>query len=190
MLVGFHGYGESALAQLERLRAVRGAAPWRLVSIQALHRFYRRDGERVVASWMTREDRELMVEDNVRYVNGVLATLSDEASVETSPVFVGFSQGASMAFRAAALCSRPNAGVIVLGGDVPPELGVTSLSRIPRALLGRGDDDPLYSAERAREDERRLIAAGVTVTPIAFAGGHDWTDAFTQAAAAWLHALL
>src|SRR3982751_1491847 len=55
LLVGFHGYMENARIQMDRLEAVPGSAAWTLVSIQALHRFYRGRTEEVVASWMTRE---------------------------------------------------------------------------------------------------------------------------------------
>jgi len=65
LLVGFHGYGEGAEAQLERMRRIGGADRWRLVSIQGLHRFYQRRADQVVASWMTRQDRDLAIADNL-----------------------------------------------------------------------------------------------------------------------------
>jgi poly(3-hydroxybutyrate) depolymerase len=42
VLLGFHGYAEAAETQLERLRAIKGAERWLLVSIQGMHRFYQR----------------------------------------------------------------------------------------------------------------------------------------------------
>ena len=39
---------------LEEMRRIPGADAWRLVSVQALHRFYTRGDQAVVASWMTR----------------------------------------------------------------------------------------------------------------------------------------
>ena len=42
LLVGFHGYMENAEMQMQRLEAIPGGLEWTLVSIQALHRFYRR----------------------------------------------------------------------------------------------------------------------------------------------------
>ena len=41
ILVGFHGYTETARIQMARLEAIPGAAPWTLLAVQALHRFYR-----------------------------------------------------------------------------------------------------------------------------------------------------
>src|SRR5262249_2253174 len=53
VLAGFHGYSETAAIQLARLEAIPGAAAWTLVSVQALHRFYRGRAQEVGASWMT-----------------------------------------------------------------------------------------------------------------------------------------
>ncbi len=68
-LVGFHGYAQNAEDMLAELDRLPGADAWSLVSIQALHRFYARGNERVVASWMTRQDRELAIADNLVYVD-------------------------------------------------------------------------------------------------------------------------
>src|SRR6185437_4883082 len=67
VLAGFHGYGEDAETQMERLRTIPGSENWLRVSIQGLHRFYERRTNRVVASWMTRQNRELAIADNIAY---------------------------------------------------------------------------------------------------------------------------
>lgn len=172
--------------QLDRLRAVRGSSAWSVVSIQGLHRFYRSGGQVMAASWMTREDRDLMIADNVAYVNAVIDAIVRECHPLTSVVYAGFSQGASMAYRAAALGLRPAAGVIALGGDIPPDLPEAALSRIPNALVGRGSEDGFYKPETKSSDVRRLQAAGVQVTAIELAGGHEWSEPFTRAASRWI----
>src|SRR5580704_1548028 len=101
VLVGFHGYSEGAEAQLERMRRIPGADRWLLVSIQALHRFYQRRTNDVVASWMTRQDRELAIADNLAYVNAVIDAVDREYPGARPLVLAGFSQGVSMTFRAA-----------------------------------------------------------------------------------------
>src|SRR5215471_14161932 len=72
LLAGFHGYGEAAGVQRERLRAIPGSDTWTIVSIQGLNRFYQRRTNEVVASWMTREDRELAMADNLAYVSAAI----------------------------------------------------------------------------------------------------------------------
>src|SRR4029453_14158470 len=73
LLVGFHGYKESAEHMLAELVRIRGERPWLLASVQALNRFYDRDNAKVIAGWMTRQDRELAIADNIAYVASVVA---------------------------------------------------------------------------------------------------------------------
>src|ERR1017187_742462 len=122
LLVGFHGYGEDAETQLERLRSIPGSDRWLIVSIQALHRFYERRTNRVVASWMTRQDREFAIADNAAYVATCIEAIEAEWPALPGIVFAGFSQGVAMAFRAAVNVPSRVTGVIAVGGDVPPEI--------------------------------------------------------------------
>ena len=189
VLAGFHGYAESAEIQFERLQAIAGADPWIVVSIQGLHRFYRGRFIDVVASWMTRQDREIAIADNTMYVTKVLDMVAKEYSANSKRVLAGFSQGVSMAFRWATRYDRPVDGVVALGGDVPPELDASALSRIRTVLLARGTEDELYTAEKLEADERRLRAAGVNVQILSFDAGHEWTAEFSQAADRYLQSI-
>src|SRR5207253_1436125 len=82
LLVGFHGYGETAEEELARLHSIPGIDRWTVVSVQGLHQFYRRRTNEVVASWMTRQNRELTIADNIAYVTSVVSRLSAERSAE------------------------------------------------------------------------------------------------------------
>jgi predicted esterase len=185
ILVGFHGYAEPAEAQFDRLRATPGAEAWRIVSVQGLNRFYERRTNKVVAGWMTRQDRELAIADNLRYVEAVIDEVRDGAA-ESALVFAGFSQGVAMTFRAATASSSPVAGVIAVGGDVPPELGPEKLAKVAHALVCRGTRDEWYTAEKFGDDLERLRGAGVAVTAVEFDGGHEWSAAVTDRVAAFL----
>jgi len=172
LLIGFHGYGENAERHLAELEKLDG--DWTLVAIQAINRFYTRTDE-IVANWMTREDRELAIDDNIDYVHRVV----DELGPYEKLVFAGFSQGAAMAYRAAASI-RCN-GVFVLAGDVPPD--VTSFS-IP-VLIGRGERDEWYTDEKLKKDLSFLPQAETCV----FDGRHEWSDSFRTAASEFLSRL-
>lgn len=184
-LVGFHGYGENAERHLAELRRIPGAAGWALCAVQALHPFYNRQGE-VIASWMTRFNRELAIDDNVGYVAAVVEEVRRELPDGTCVVYLGFSQGAAMAYRAAAACGHPCRGVIVLGGDLPPELAERDLAGFPPVLLGRGSSEEWYDAVKMERDVELLRTKGVDIHPLIFAGGHEWTDEFRAAAARFL----
>jgi predicted esterase len=181
MLVGFHGYAESAEIQLDRLRSIPGSEGWLLVSIQGLHRFYRGRTNDVVSSWMTRQDREVMIADNALYVTAVIEAVQREWRTSDALVVAGFSQGVAMAFRAACTTALEVKAVIAIGGDVPPEIGASDLGRLPAAFLGRGDNDEWYTSSKMRADEQRLAAAGVSVRALSTPGGHEWTPALTGA---------
>ena len=183
MLVGFHGYMENARIQMERLEQV-SPDRWTLVSIQGLNRFYRGRSEEVVAGWMTREDRETAIADNIDYINRVVAAVrvSDEPVV-----FTGFSQGVAMAFRAGVRGAVGADAVVAVGGDVPPELLKDERAAFPRILLARGAADEWYTAEKMAADLAALQARGVAVTPVVYDGGHDWTNAIASRIADFLH---
>jgi predicted esterase len=195
MLVGFHGYAETAERMLTNLRALAPRVPaappgepgatvcdWCLVSVQALHRFYTRS-EEVAANWMTRQDRELEIENNTSYVWSVVHAVERDYRVRRPLVFAGFSQGVAMAYRAAAAGACD--ALILLAGDVPPDVAPRA-SGLPPILLGRGTRDNWYTEEKAAVDARILRDAGVTVTEHVFDGGHVWDQSFVATAQQFL----
>jgi predicted esterase len=186
ILVGFHGYAEDAEAQIERLRAIPESSRWLSVSIQALHRFYQRRMNRVVASWMTSQDRELAIADNVAYVATCIDAVADEWPTIPKVVFAGFSQGVAMAYRAAVNATRGVAGVVAVGGDIPPELTPGALQRLPAALIARGKSDDWYTKEKFADDERRLRDCSVSVRALEFNAGHEWSSEVVAAASDFL----
>jgi len=192
ILVGFHGYAEDAAAQLERMTAIREAADWLVVSVQALHRFYRGRSQDVVAGWMTRQDRDSAIRDNLAYVDAAVERALAGAAVTTlSPlVYAGFSQGVAMAFRAAVNGGRRPAGLIAVAGDVPPEIREDPRARFPRTLLARGTRDDWYTTAKLEADVAAIESRGGQVTPLVYDGGHEWTTEVTAAAGRLLTTLL
>ncbi len=186
LLVGFHGYGEPVALQLERQRALPGTRNWAHCAIQGLHRFYRGRDEEVVASWMTRQDREHAIADNLRYVAAATETAARELDARGPRVFAGFSQGVAMAFRAAAAAPETCQGVIALGGDLPPEIAERDPLALPPVLLARGSADDWYDARKFEHDLAVLRAGGIAVEAFTFTGGHEWAEAFAVAAGRFL----
>ena len=182
LLVGFHGYAENAEANFAELNTIGGADRWSLVSIQALHPFYTRSGQ-VVANWMTSLDRELAMADNIDYVRRVLASLPHPRRL----VFMGFSQGATMAARAAAHLGSCD-GLILLGGDIPPDVKNDATLILPPVLLGRGTKDEWYTEEKLAADAE-FVQSKSQLTRCIFEGGHEWSDVFRDAASKFLGGL-
>jgi predicted esterase len=183
LLVGFHGYGENADIMFSNLRSI--GEGWSLLSIQALHRFYTRNNE-VVANWMTRQDREHAIADNTEYVWSVIDAVERKHGTARPRVFAGFSQGVAMAYRAAraGVCD----GLIVLAGDVPPDVAADA-SALPPVLLGRGVKDEWYTERKAAADLQLLRGARVRVSECVFDAGHIWGDVFSDQSRQFLRSI-
>jgi predicted esterase len=186
LLVACHGYAQGAETFASDVEGIPGVERWLVVSVQGLHRFYTRGGA-VVASWMTSQDRELMIADNVDYLRQVVARVrAEHALARASPlVFLGFSQGVAMAFRAAADHAASCAGIVALGADVPPDVRAAVRS-LPPLLLGRGNAEEWYTGERMQSDVAWLRGIGTDLTLCEYDGGHEWTAAFREAAGTFL----
>jgi predicted esterase len=185
LLVGFHGQGETAEAHLDALHAIAAGTSVTLVSVQALNRYNTRTGE-IAACWMTRQDRELAIADNLAYVRRVIdAVESARGGRPGRLVYAGFSQGVAMAYRAAAFAGRRAAGLIALAGDLPPDVAPVAAT-LPPVLIGRGTTDAWYTAAKAADDLRRLREGGTNVEEFVFASGHVWDGSFIARARAFL----
>jgi predicted esterase len=187
-LVGFHGYQENAAINFEILKRIADGRPIGLVSVQGLHRFYTRAND-VVASWMTKEDRDDAIADNAAYVGHVLSAIAAEFGITRPLIYAGFSQGVAMAYRAAVLVQRPCDAVIALAADVPPDVAPLA-STLPKVLIGRGTEDAWYTAEKAAADVGMLRAAGVSVAEHLFEAGHVWDESFVARSGALIDELL
>lgn len=166
-----------------------------IVAPEGLNRFYLEQTHwkgagqaRVGATWMTREDREHEIVDYVSYLDAlhdsVFARLARAAMRVT---VLGFSQGVSTACRW--LCrGHARADTLVLwAGPVPPELDAAAIGRVRAALICHGARDEFYTTETFAGDVQRLRDARVSVVPLEFAGGHEWSEDVVQAASRFLH---
>ena len=173
IVIGFHGYMENARTQMERLEAIPGAALWMLVAVQALHRFYRGRSEEVVASWMTSEDRDAAIADNIEYVDAALDSVPHDGA--TRIVYAGFRRvspwrsdgGPRQARRGGRDWNRRRYPARVLAD---PE------AEFPYVLLARGARDEWLTANKFRADLNALTGARPRrgSAPLEYDGGHEW----------------
>ena len=185
-VVGFHGYMENAEIQMERLALLPGSERWTLISVQGLHRFYKGRSQEVIAGWMTRQDRDDMIVDNIEYANRAI----EAAAPADVPIFTaGFSQGVAMAFRAGVRGRRRAGGIIAVGGDVPPELLADSSVEFPAVLLAKGDADEWYTTEKLNADVAGISARGRQPLVFLHPGGHEWAVDVADAAGRFIQKL-
>ena len=69
----------------------------------------------------------------------------------------------------------------MLGGDVPPDIHEDPDAVLPPVLLARGERDDWYTEEKFKKD-LSYLEGKARVDTCVFAGGHEWTDAFRDAA--------
>jgi predicted esterase len=185
LIVGFHGYGETAELQMERLRRLPGASGCALASARSLHLFYTKANE-VVGSWMTRLGREHAIADNARYAATVVADAKHRCPAVARVVYAGFSQGVAMAYRAAARGGQAADAVISIGGDLPPDVADDPTAHLPPVLVARGERDEWFTDAKLQRDLEALRARRVAVVSVVFEGGHEWPEPMFGAATAFL----
>ena len=185
-LVGFHGYAQSAQIFMPLLTRATRSDAWLTAAVQAPHPFYTRGDRSIVANWMTREDRELAIPDNIGFVDSVLDQLHAEFGAPRAIAFLGFSQGAAMAYRAALCGKRRAAAVFSVCGDVPPDVRELPANRWPLVRMITGTADEWYPPTRMADEAAIVRAIGATVETSSFEGGHEFSDAAVQALGALL----
>jgi predicted esterase len=194
VLVGCHGYAQDADDMMRSLEAIPGSDGWTLVSIQGLHRFYTRGDQRVIASWMTRQNRDEAIADNIAYVDAAIAPVLDVGgalSEQPAPVvIVGFSQGAAMAYRAAVRGARRVSGLIAVGGDIPPDVKDVPADRWPATLVVTGEGDTWFTPAKQDADAQWLTAHGVAAATMRHAGGHVLDAAVLSHIGRWISGIV
>jgi len=180
-LIGFHGQAQTADDFLQDLERVPRGPDWLVASIQGLNRYYTGRTRAIVANWMTSQDRERVIADNVAWVDTALDHIEREFGSPRAIVFAGFSQGVAMAYRAGMLGRRHCAAIIAANADVPPELKGSDKAW-PRVLLVTGARDEWFTPARLDEDLEFLQGRGADARKLIHDGGHEWTDELAQGA--------
>ena len=189
-----HGYGQLAAPFLSSFEPI--AAPSRLlVAPEALARFYldrtltASDAPpRVGATWMTREDRESEIADQVAYLDDLHDSVreqfhtpdSEPATNHVRLHVLGFSQGVATAGRWLAY-GRTRADALTLwAGSFPADVSLASFSaRLDgvSVTLVVGARDELASWANADTQLQRFEEAGISARLLTFDGGHRLDDA-------------
>lgn len=168
-----HGYGQLArffLNAFETLDTDRV-----IIAPEGLSRFYTdASHQRVGATWMTREDRELEIADHIAYLDALYATIRMETG--DVPLHVlGFSQGVATVARWLVHGRTKSKHVVLWGGALPPELTSAQLSAAwggGVVDLVHGTRDQLVPETTFRANEELLMRSGLTVRTHLFPGGH------------------
>jgi predicted esterase len=189
-----HGYGQLAARFLEPFVSLE--TPWRrIVAPEGLSRFYLERSRvgvntqaSVGATWMTREDREHEIEDQISYLEALLDRLWPEATASGVRLrILGFSQGVATVTRWLVRGRRVRANEVILwAGSVPADVDLALLAnRLAGApvVFALGTRDELAPWAAADMEVGRFSAAGIHARLVTFDGGHRLDNATLAAIA-------
>jgi predicted esterase len=168
--MAFHGYGERADHMIRRMKPELQSGDL-IVSVQAPHSFYR-DWGKVGYCWQTEAELEHSLIENRRYIARVLQAIQRDWEWQDL-WWVGFSQGAQTAWRAAVAWPELGSGLLAIGLDIPKELHAQK-EFVGPVLQVHPQEDPYYSVELFAKDQQTLSQMAVDFQLWEPQGGHDW----------------
>jgi predicted esterase len=168
-----HGYAQSAnefIASFEPIfRSDR-----LIVAPEGLHRFYQRGAaEKVVASWMTKEDRLDDIRDYVTWLDLAAADVLSSCATDVKVTIIGFSQGAATASRWAALGMLSVDHLILWCGFFPPDLPQGNPPKCKSLTVVTATDDKFISPADEQKQLAEMQANATTYKHVRFTGGHE-----------------
>jgi predicted esterase len=183
-----HGYGHLASEFIARFAPVDDGVHL-IVAPEALNRYYHdtRPGasqtSAVGATWMTKEDRQSEITDQITYLDTLYGTIFRDVARESVRVTaLGFSQGVATVARWLSHTRVPIDRAIFWAGSVPDDVSLTADSALRRAevLLVLGSRDEYATAERVARQTAAFRAADKSFAQIEFEGGHRLDDSVLE----------
>ena len=174
-----HGYGQLAAYFIKKFDALSYSNIY-VIAPEALSRFYvdplqstGRASDRVGASWMTKENRLVDIENYISYLNALYQHLDLPPTIPLT-VF-GFSQGAATISRWIADGKIKLNRMILWSGMFPPDMDFVSAKEILKGkeiVFVYGKEDPFLGDSR---NTMETIWTKLEIHPqvIAFEGGHE-----------------
>ncbi|GAA4314933.1 phospholipase [Nibribacter koreensis] len=170
-----HGYGQLAKYFIRHFKGLEDEQTV-LLAPEALSRFYLEGfSGRVGATWMTKEERLLEIDDYVEYLNLVWQLIQKEAP-NARLTLLGFSQGAVTVCRWLAFSAVPCEKLILWAGAFPEDIEYTGLSTTlahTSVYMVYGLQDPFITKERLHNQLEILRSQGIQPILIPFEGKHE-----------------
>ena len=176
-----HGYGQLAQYFLKKFEPLTAKGVF-VIAPEGLSRFYLseltqtgRADNRVGATWMTRENRLMDIQNYIAYLDAVYHR--ELSAIGDIPVtLLGFSQGCATVCRWA-LDGHPNFNRLILwAGLFPPDMdfqkGHERFSD-KKTYMVIGNQDPFLTDERMQEFDALTEKLGITPEKRRFEGKHE-----------------
>jgi predicted esterase len=180
-----HGYGQLAEYFLRKFQFLASEERV-IIAPEGLHRYYLNGSSgRVGASWMTKEDRLTDINDYVRFLDQIYASVKSEAP-QAKIVVLGFSQGCATVSRwlsfGEVLCDK----LILYAGVFPPdldfELDGSKLKNVP-VIIANGDQDEFLQEKDIHHQLEVLKRHHIYPKYLPFKGTHQiYTEVLVEIA--------
>lgn len=149
-----------------------------IISPEGLHRFYWKGfSERVVASWMTKEDRESDILDYVNYLNVVYDEVIGSLKNKNVKINVlGFSQGTATVCRWLVNDKVKVHNLILWAGTFPNDMDFSKNKAVfdkMKTFVVVGDADEFINEEEVLKNSDLLKKNEITFELIRFVGKHE-----------------
>ena len=169
LLIALHGYGQLAKFFIRKFQGLQ--SHFRVVCPEGPHRFYLQGSSgRVGASWMTKEARELDIEDNITWLQALYAQQIKENAPE-KVTLLGFSQGAATAARWYQKKPECFDQLLLWAGVFPPDIEAGTFPTTKPLHFVLGNEDEFYQGEEAETIKQHYATMGFEVH--AYPGKHD-----------------
>ncbi len=165
----FHGYGQLAEFFIRKFKEL--PENYLVVAPEGMHRFYLNGTSgRVGASWMTKDDRESDIQDNIHWLSQLFEEINQKKKFEKS-IILGFSQGGATAARWF-FSGKINANQLILWASVfPPDLEKPEIKEKSSNYFVIGDNDEYYFEHQQIEEIEFYQKIGFQTKT--FGGKHD-----------------
>lgn len=170
----FHGIGYLSKYFLKYFKHLDPEENY-IIAPQAPSKYYLdKNYKHVGASWLTKEDTALEIENNMNYIDAIYKT--EDLANATRLLIFGYSQGVSMATRWMAKQKISCSDVIMHSGKLPSELEKSdfSFASKTRFSLIYGSKDPYIPSNFIEAEKQRLeniFPSNLEI--LEFEGGHE-----------------
>ena len=180
VLFVLHGYGQLAQYFIRKFSSLENKDVV-VIAPEGLSRFYTdplegagRKTNRVGATWMTKEDRLVDIENYVNYLDTVFAQTVGDKKIPVS--VLGFSQGSATASRWILSKNIRFDRLILWAGILPDDMNFQlgfEILKDKSVVIVYGKQDPFLTDARFNEMKSLVEKLNTKIEIVTFEGGHD-----------------
>jgi len=174
IILAFHGYGQLASYFIRHFESIEKTY---VLVPEGLHRFYLKGTEgRVGASWMTKEDRNVDIENQSNYINAIYARIKKVKTRSCRLMVLGFSQGVSTALRWMVRNNIKADTLVAWAGSFPLDLEAKLVEKTLREthfIQVIGDKDPYFNEEHKMQMQEWINSHSLQANTFSFNGEHQ-----------------